>query len=827
MGEEIVLKKYIVCGPFPYASLISDGYESFFIDYLSEIGGEERAVLRPGMRIRDASCFEVSADESGVVDFVKIFGEEFRDFWRLNYGVAYAYTEIEADEGNYILLIGSEDYVSVFTDEGNIFTSYVARSFRPDFYAVSLRLKRGVNRILFKSGRLAGRWLLSAKLIRYDKPLYIHRARILKPDVVRGSKANFYLSVPVLALSSIKRVVIECVEDEIWRKCFSEIRDLVAGAEYPVPIHVSSKRVIDGSEEIKLKINVYADDLYIDSLEIPIRVVNEYEHRIESYRSVADGSVHLYGLKPPKKPCLDRRCGAVISLHGFKGHPYFSELYGDKEDLYIISPTARDGEVNYREIGLIEVLEVIDQVLKRYEIDPDRIYLSGHSMGGYGTWYIGTRIPHLFAAIAPLSSRGDLSDTIDLLRKRSGWEGVAELINLYNPATLLRNLSSTPVFVSHGSDDKIVSVDYSRNIVKKLSELNIPHVYEEVPGVGHVWGEIKRGSRYGLDCIDRESIESFFREKRRNVPRKLIAEVIDHRFNKIWWVTIYGGSRKSLSRLSIELSDNEINTLIIRESENVSEFEIDLAMLKQSKLIDPSRGLVIVYGEKKLVVDRDYLSNSSSIRIYLGSDKDLCLIEREDLLICSDQTKIIRAPITERLVKRKPVTGPLLDAFNSESLIVSCSNDDICIKSSLHIQRWWFNYSNGYIEIVFDKDLLNKRITGKNLILIGGPEKNLFLRRIIDLLDIVRFEGENKIILGSKTYEREKIGIAMIYPNPIDPAKYIVLLGGNSRESIEALQRLALTIVPDYLIYDSRLVGRDPGGVIASGFFNYFWRLDS
>jgi hypothetical protein len=53
--------------------------------------------------------------------------------------------------------------------------------------------------------------------------------------------------------------------------------------------------------------------------------------------------------------------------------------------------------------------------------------------------------------------------------------------------------------------------------------------------------------------------------------------------------------------------------------------------------------------------------------------------------------------------------------------------------------------------------------------------------------------------------------------------KYIGILGGNSLESINAIERLPLTMVPDYFVYDAKLLGKDPRGIIASVFFNDCW----
>ena len=62
-------------------------------------------------------------------------------------------------------------------------------------------------------------------------------------------------------------------------------------------------------------------------------------------------------------------------------------------------------ETRYRALSETDVMNVIDIVRAEYAIDPDRIYLMGHSMGGFGTWWLGQKHADLWAAIAPMSGR--------------------------------------------------------------------------------------------------------------------------------------------------------------------------------------------------------------------------------------------------------------------------------------------------------------------------------------------------------------------------------------------------------------------------------------
>jgi len=469
---EIILRKYIVCGPFPHSTLIRDGIESFFQDHLASVGGEGFAKLYNGLRIGSVQCIEVEADQNGEVDLAKLYGEEFKEFWKLNYGVAYAYTELEGFVGDYVLLLGAEDYVMVFHNGRRIYTRFVARRYSRQFDVVPIKLV-GRDILLFKIGRLAGRWVFSAVLVRVDTPFYVNEERTIAPTPIRGSQSSFWISIHVTALKDMDLLKIECIENEFWDRCEALIDNVIAGERLNIPLFISLKKPINSTEdfiEIPIKISGGGiEKIY----RLKLKVVNRESHRIETYRSSTDGSIHSFGVKPPISEDPSKRYAVIISLHGFKGYPYFSEFYGDKDWCYVVSPTARDSEVPYREVGLYEIIEILETIRKRYSIDESRIYLVGHSMGGYGTWYVSTRLPHIFAAIAPLSSRGDLRETIDILRNRSGWEGIIELLRLYNPVETIENLFNTPVFISHGSNDRIVPVETSRKMAKLLSEHRI------------------------------------------------------------------------------------------------------------------------------------------------------------------------------------------------------------------------------------------------------------------------------------------------------------------------------------------------------------------
>lgn len=113
-------------------------------------------------------------------------------------------------------------------------------------------------------------------------------------------------------------------------------------------------------------------------------------------------------------------------------------------------------------------LEELDLLLKEiiadYRVDVEQIYLTGLSMGGYGTWHWAVRQPNAFAALVPICG-----GTMPLM-------GFPEKI---------ATLKHVPIWVFHGEDDQVVPVARSQELVEVLAALDAPIRFTKYAGVGH------------------------------------------------------------------------------------------------------------------------------------------------------------------------------------------------------------------------------------------------------------------------------------------------------------------------------------------------------
>ncbi|MGQ9608211.1 MAG: prolyl oligopeptidase family serine peptidase [bacterium] len=107
-----------------------------------------------------------------------------------------------------------------------------------------------------------------------------------------------------------------------------------------------------------------------------------------------------------------------------------------------------------------EALEaLLNDIINKYKVDVDRIYLTGLSMGGYGTWSLAIKNPNTFAAIAPICGGGDPKKVCAI--------------------------KDVPAWVFHGAKDEIVPLQQSENMVKALKECGGDVKFTVYPEAGH------------------------------------------------------------------------------------------------------------------------------------------------------------------------------------------------------------------------------------------------------------------------------------------------------------------------------------------------------
>lgn len=247
-----------------------------------------------------------------------------------------------------------------------------------------------------------------------------------------------------------------------------ELLRALAAVEYQLSIpDLMSAGQIVGTRDFKQEMATAAT--YLDQItkgQNPLKTLRgDYRW---AYRSDVDKTLQPYRVFVPAHYDAAKPTPMVVALHGMGGdeNSYFTayangiiKREAEARGYLVVCPKGRGTASMYAGDAEKDVLDVIAAMKRDYNVDADRIYLTGHSMGGYGTWSIAPKYPDLFAAIAPIAGGG-------------------------LPGSLSK-IKHVPEIVVHGDKDPTVPVERSRVMVKAAKELGIEIQYIEVPGGNH------------------------------------------------------------------------------------------------------------------------------------------------------------------------------------------------------------------------------------------------------------------------------------------------------------------------------------------------------
>ncbi len=208
---------------------------------------------------------------------------------------------------------------------------------------------------------------------------------------------------------------------------------------------------------------------------------------------IVSGIEYRYQLYVPRAYDPSMKWPAILFLHG-AGERGSDGLFGTaialanairrNPDLYpalVIFPQCRK---NQQWTGVMQdlALATLEATQKNFSIDPDRLLLTGISMGGAGSWLLALRQPDRFAAVAPICGWVVPPPALSQFARDISADGIEMQRPYQSVAAKLKNL---PIWIAHGSADTTVPVEESRAMAGALSEVGATVRYVELPGAGH------------------------------------------------------------------------------------------------------------------------------------------------------------------------------------------------------------------------------------------------------------------------------------------------------------------------------------------------------
>ena len=542
------------------------------------------------------------------------------------------------------------------------------------------------------------------------------------------------------------------------------------------------------------------------------------------YVSKIDGSVQPYGLIIPDSftPTGPHRWrldlwfhgrGEVLSEVNFLEDRRKNKGQFTPTDTIVLHPYGRYCNAN-KLAGEIDSLEAIESVKRRYRIDDDRIAVRGFSMGGAACWQFAVHYTDRWAAAAPGAGFSETPDFLKVFQnetlKPTWYE--QKLWHMYDCTDWAANLAQLPTVAYSGDKDRQKQAADVMATALKAEGIELTHLIG--PDTAHAYHPVTK-----LE-VDRR-IDTIMALGRIKTPETVRFTTYTLRYNRMNWVTV-DALDEHWDKASVEASMayNPLNAEITVNATNAT--ALTLSIPAGHVPFAPSLPV------KLLVVDKD--SKPTELKAPLsGSDRSwFCQLHRN-----SDGKWQIGPLAGNEIRKRHGLQGPIDDAFLDSFIFVRPTG-----KSSHEaIEKWtqselshaivhWRRQFRGQARVKDDTAITDADIANSNLILWGDPTSNALLKKIADKLPI--HWGATEVVVGDRKFPADHHAAIAIYPNPLNPNRYVVLNSSFTYREYDYLNNARqVPKLPDWAIIDVRTPpnSRYPGKVVDADFFNERWHL--
>ncbi len=543
---------------------------------------------------------------------------------------------------------------------------------------------------------------------------------------------------------------------------------------------------------------------------------------VRGYVSRIDGSVQPYGLVIPDSytPTGTDRFRLDLWFHG-RGETLSEVKFLDQrmkqvgqfapKDAFVLHPYGRYSNA-FKFAGEVDVLEALDSARGQYRIDDDRIAARGFSMGGAACWQFAVHYSDRWFAANPGAGFSETPEFLKFFQKETltpTWYE-RKLWHLYDCTDNAVNLFHCPTVAYSGELD----------IQKQAADIMETALEKEGIDLTHIIGpKTKHAIHRDSKVIIANRLASLAEVGRERSPRDIHFVTYTLKYNRMHWVTVDSlGEHWKLARVDASL--HKPNRIGIR-TENVT--QLTLSMPSGHCPLDITKSVKLTIDEQTLTAPRPQSDRSWN-----------CVVRRDgDRWAVRKESGDAQSPTASGLLKQHNLQGPIDDAFMDSFLIVKPtghSQQPVVAKwvdaEFKHAVEHWRRHFRGHARVKADTDISDADIASSNLILFGDPASNAVLKKISGKLPI-QWNADD-IVVGDRRFDAKHHAPVMIYPNPLNPKRYVVLNSGFTYREYDYLNNARqVPKLPDWAIVDLRTPpnSRYPGKIVDADFFSETWQL--
>ncbi|MCX2480698.1 alpha/beta hydrolase-fold protein [Pedobacter sp. MC2016-15] len=666
---------------------------------------------------------------------------------------------------------------------------------------IPVKLRKGLNELYVRGQNI------SAALSFPTKPVTLNTEDATLPDVVAG-KNNSVLLGAVVVINSTNAVLknLSVQTEAAGKKASTGIPDVLPMTTRKVYFRIDGSGMTAKSK-YRTVLNLKQGSRLMDTASVVMESLAPSSSYRNTFISQIDGSLQYYGVTP-KLGVTKPGDALFFSVHGAGVEAIGqAKAYKSKDWGTVVTPTNRRPRgFNWEDWGRLDALEVLGQATGLFKPDLQHIYLMGHSMGGHGTWFLGATYPDKWAAIAPCSGYPTLKGygSADGLIPETGSTPLESMLirasNQSDVVKLAQNYKSLGVYVLHGDSDKVVSVDYARQMKKVLADFHPDFSYYEYPGGEHWFGD---------QSVDWKPIFDFFKwhqlKADSSVNRIDFTTANPGISSKYHWAAVIQ-QEKPLEYSRIQLTRGSKELSITGHTENIALLKLNLNEFAAGKTL-------------KLTIDQSdlsYTTKTASDSIYLRK-------ENKAWALTAKPGSHDKNPLRN---------GTFKEGFNHRMVFVygtagTALENEWSLNKARYDAETWYYRGNGAVDIIADKAYSPAQFKGRNVVLYGNSVTNGAWKLLLG--DSPVQIDRMGIQAGKKTFKGDDLAINFVWPIKGTEKNSVSVIAGTGLKGLNAAfanQYLAGgSGFTDVFIYRLDMLKEGARRIEMATFFNNNWEL--